>query len=65
MLCQLPENVIRTLKDLEYEVCRDSYNLTRDDHDAILVKIQQLKGFIEERYIQRAQSIKATIASYS
>ena len=59
MLCQLPENVTRTLKDLEYEVCRDSYNLTRDDHDAILMKIQQLKNFIEEKYIQRAESLKA------
>lgn len=56
MLCQLPENVIRTLKDLEYEVCRDSYNLTRNDHDAICLKISQLKEFIQRRYDERRKS---------
>ena len=33
---QIPEYIIRALHELRYAVQRDSYNLTRDDHDAIL-----------------------------
>jgi len=35
----IPEGVSRMLRDLRREVLRDSWNLTRDDHDAIEIRI--------------------------
>ncbi len=35
---------------MRYAVQRDSYNLTRDDHDAILHQIDILEQFIKRRY---------------
>jgi len=35
----IPESVTRMLRDLRREVIRDSWNLTRDDHDAIELRI--------------------------
>lgn len=48
----MEDYIDRVLKDLREAVCRDGYNLTRDDHDAILVKVQDLREFIEGRYEQ-------------
>ena len=50
---RIAENIQKALENLEYEICRDNYNLTQDDHDAILVKLQKLKKFIQERYDKR------------
>ena len=53
MAYSITENIQKALDNLEQEVCRDNYNLTQDDHDAILVKLQKLKKFIQERYDKR------------
>ena len=46
----IPDYILRALKELEMQVRRDDYNLTRDDHDAINVQIQLLRDFISNRY---------------
>ena len=43
------------LEELEREVRRDNYNLSQEDHDAIRMKIQELKNFIEDRYGRHKQ----------
>lgn len=48
----MKDYIDRALKDLQEAVCRDGFHLTRDDHDAILVKVQELRDFIEGRYEQ-------------
>lgn len=52
-------SVIRMLADLRREVVRDSWSLTRDDHDAIELKINELEQFIRDRYAQRAAKLRA------
>jgi len=46
----IPDYIRRALKELRLEVRRDSWNLTRDDHDAIDIRIDQLEQFILQRY---------------
>ena len=53
----MSDNILKDFKVLEEDVCRDIYNLTRDDHDSILVQINKLKDFIEEKYRQRNCSL--------
>ena len=36
---ELSDSIKRILKDLKQEILRDSWNLTRDDHDAIEIRI--------------------------
>ena len=48
----MPEKMKRMLFDIQVEVKKDSFNLTRDDHDAICTKIDELSKFIQERYEQ-------------
>lgn len=50
MVKSLPQYIEYSLKDLKTSIKRDSYNLTRDDHDAILHQIDNLAQFIKERY---------------
>lgn len=50
MNADVPNYIEEALKYLEQQVCRDSYNLTRDNHDAINARIQQLRGFIYDLY---------------
>ena len=47
---QIPDYINYALRDMKSAVQRDSYNLTRDDHDAILHQIDILEQFIKERY---------------
>lgn len=49
----IPENIKRLLKELKIEVKRDSWNLARDDHDAIEIRIDQLEQFIAKVYADR------------
>lgn len=53
----MSDNILKDFKTLEEDICRDTYNLTRDDHDSILVQINKLKDFIEEKYRQRSCSL--------
>lgn len=46
----MSEEAKRLLNEFRYEVLRDSWNLTRLDHDAIELKIDQLEEFIKQRY---------------
>lgn len=46
----MSEEAKRLLNEFRYEVLRDSWNLTRADHDAIELKIDQLEEFIKQRY---------------
>lgn len=45
-----PSEVRDIIQELREEVLRDSWNLTRDDHDAIAAKITELEQLIESRY---------------
>jgi len=36
---ELSDSIKRILKDLKQEILRDSWNLARDDHDAIEIRI--------------------------
>ena len=47
---EIPDYVLRALKDLKMAIERDHFNLNRDDHDAIDVQLQALKDFIYQRY---------------
>lgn len=49
----IPDYIIRSIDKLRSDICRDTYNLARDDHDAILVQLENLKNFIQEKYEQR------------
>ena len=42
----IPENVLRCLDALKYEIQRDRFNLTQIDQDAIEIKLNELKRFI-------------------
>ena len=61
----ISENIQKALEKLEQEICRDTYDLTQDDHDAILVKIQKLqslgfaipKNLSPENYKDKAVSV--------
>lgn len=53
----MPEKITRILFELQLEVKKDSFNLTRDDHDAICTKIEELKKFIWERYEQHKRNV--------
>ena len=53
----MPERMKRMMFDLQQEVKKDSFNLTRDDHDAICTKIEELKKFIQERYEQHKRNV--------
>lgn len=46
----MPDIISDILEHLKNEVKKDSFNLTRDDHDAIATKIDALKDFIQEQY---------------
>ena len=54
---ELSDSIKRILKDLKQEILRDSWNLTRDDHDAIEIRIDQLEQFIRDKYRERAEKI--------
>ena len=49
----MPENIVKAFNNLKDEVERDTFNLTQDDHSAILVKMNELKDFIMKTYEQR------------
>lgn len=53
MKANIPEYVVRSLRDLEYSIERDSFNLTRLDQDAILLQISNLREFIQAKYDKR------------
>ena len=53
----MPETIIKTINTLQHEIENDSFNLTREDHDAIYSKIDELKRFIEKRYEQHKHII--------
>ena len=46
----MPDIISDILEHLKNEVKKDSFNLTRDDHDAIDTKIDETKKFIQEKY---------------
>ena len=46
----VPTNITRICDELKYEIKRDSFNLTRLDHDAIEIQIDNLILFIKNRY---------------
>ena len=46
----IPENILRCLKELKWEIQRDRFNLTQLDQDAIELKLNELKEFIQKRY---------------
>jgi len=46
----IPEYVERALRELKLAVQRDSFNLTRDDHDAVCAQVDLLEDFIRGRY---------------
>lgn len=48
----MPDNIIDLTARLQQEVKNDSFNLTRDDQDAICNKIDELKKFMQETYEQ-------------
>ena len=54
---KLSDSIKRILKDLKQEILRDSWNLTRDDHDAIEIRIDQLEQFIKDKYRERVEKI--------
>ena len=43
---RIPDYILQALRDLEKAVSRDSYDLTRDDQDAICTRISELRHFI-------------------
>lgn len=45
-----PEQIVRILNELKYEVKRDNSYLTQIDHDVIELQINQLEKFIQNRY---------------
>lgn len=49
----ISDDIQKALDLLQSAICRDTYDLTQDDHDVILVKIKKLKDFINERYQAR------------
>lgn len=46
----IPENILRCLKELKQEIQLDRFNLTQLDQDAIELKLNELKEFIQKRY---------------
>lgn len=48
----MPETTSRTIAELASQIQNDTFNLTRDDQEAIQFRIEQLKIFIQERYDQ-------------
>ena len=46
----MPFEMQEALQELKEEVLRDSWNLTQDDHLAIVMKVDELKQFIDSRY---------------
>ncbi len=53
-----PSYIAYALKQLKMAVNRDNSNLTRDDHDAIEIKIDQLEQFIRMRYAMHSMRSK-------
>ena len=53
----MPKQITKIIESLQNEVEKDSFNLTRDDHDAISVKINELKDFISNVYEDRKKAI--------
>lgn len=47
---RIPDYILQALRDLEKAVSRDSYDLTRDDQDAICTRISELRHFIQNTY---------------
>lgn len=52
----IPNNVIRIINELKYEIKHDAYNLTSLDHDAIEIQINNLVSYIENRYLTHGRS---------
>lgn len=48
----MPNNINKMLEVLMTEIENDTFNLTRNDHEAICVKICELKEFIQKQYEQ-------------
>ena len=48
----MPNNINKMLEVLVTEIENDTFNLTRNDHEAIRVKICELKEFIQKQYEQ-------------
>ena len=48
----MPNNINKMLEVLMTEIENDTFNLTRNDHEAIRVKICELKEFIQKKYEQ-------------
>ena len=54
----MPDYIDYALKELEKAVNRDNFNLSRDDHDAISTRIDQLRTFIKDRYGNRRPQLQ-------
>lgn len=52
----IPPNITRIINELQREINRDSFNLTRLDHDAIEIQINNLINFIKDRYETHGRS---------
>jgi hypothetical protein len=52
----IPTNITRIFDELKYEIKYDSFNLTRLDHDAIEIQINNLINFIKDRYETHGRS---------
>lgn len=50
------DNVLKAIYELQVEVEKDTFNLTRNDHDAILAQINSLKDFIKNIYDERRKN---------
>lgn len=48
-------NIMKCIDALFYEIKRDTFNLTQIDHDAIEIKINELKTFIFDRYASHGE----------
>lgn len=52
----MPNNIEKALAALQKEVENDTFNLTRNDHEAIATQIATLKAFISSTYDARRKS---------
>lgn len=52
----ISDDIQKALESLQQAICRDTYDLAQNDHDAILMKVKELKEFIDGRYQARRPS---------
>lgn len=51
------DTIVKAISNLKTEIEKDTFNLTRDDHDAIITQLNSLKDFIAQRYDAHKKSI--------